>query len=117
MPGHAPVAGDLRRLHPWQDRSVRPRCGGIHEPHVHQSLGEPEAGPLPPGELVYITITGRNPAGREVVVAGPDESADLAAQALDGLGMLLHQAVPGFERWFGQRPDVDDATRSAVLSA
>jgi shikimate dehydrogenase len=36
---------------------------------------------------------------------------------VDGLGMLLHQAAPGFERWFGQRPDVDEATRKAVLSA
>lgn len=36
---------------------------------------------------------------------------------VDGLGMLLHQAAPGFERWFGQRPEVDDATRAAVLSA
>lgn len=36
---------------------------------------------------------------------------------VDGLGMLLHQAVPGFERWFGQKPDVDEATRHAVLSA
>ncbi|MGI9394019.1 MAG: shikimate dehydrogenase [Boseongicola sp.] len=35
---------------------------------------------------------------------------------VDGLGMLLHQAAPGFERWFGARPDVDDATRNAVLS-
>ncbi len=35
---------------------------------------------------------------------------------VDGLGMLLHQAAPGFERWFGVRPDVDDATRHAVLS-
>ena len=26
--------------------------------------------------------------------------------AVDGLGMLLHQAVPGFERWFGVRPEV-----------
>lgn len=34
---------------------------------------------------------------------------------VDGLGMLLHQAVPGFERWFGQRPEVDLETRLAVL--
>ena len=34
---------------------------------------------------------------------------------VDGLGMLLHQAVPAFERWFGVRPQVDDATRAAVL--
>ncbi|WP_108813317.1 shikimate dehydrogenase [Loktanella sp. Alg231-35] len=34
---------------------------------------------------------------------------------VDGLGMLLHQGVPGFERWFGQRPEVDEATRRAVL--
>jgi len=36
---------------------------------------------------------------------------------VDGLGMLLHQAVPGFERWFGQRPEVDDIARSAALGA
>jgi shikimate dehydrogenase len=35
---------------------------------------------------------------------------------VDGLGMLLHQAVPGFERWFGQRPKVDEATRAAALA-
>ena len=35
---------------------------------------------------------------------------------VDGLGMLLHQAVPGFERWFGRRPVVDDATREAALA-
>lgn len=33
----------------------------------------------------------------------------------DGLGMLLHQGVPGFERWFGVTPRVDDALRAAVL--
>ncbi|WP_270725204.1 shikimate dehydrogenase [Shimia sp. Alg240-R146] len=37
-------------------------------------------------------------------------------QTVDGLGMLLHQAVPGFERWFGRRPTVDLATRRAVLA-
>jgi len=35
---------------------------------------------------------------------------------VDGLGMLLHQAVPGFERWFGIRPEVDVDTRAAVLA-
>jgi shikimate dehydrogenase len=34
---------------------------------------------------------------------------------VDGLGMLLHQAVPGFEAWFGVRPDVSDALRTFVL--
>lgn len=36
---------------------------------------------------------------------------------VDGLGMLLHQAVPGFARWFGVTPVVDEALRQAVLSA
>lgn len=40
---------------------------------------------------------------------------EAGATAVDGLGMLLHQAVPAFERWFGVRPDVDDALRAAVL--
>jgi len=34
---------------------------------------------------------------------------------VDGLGMLLHQAVPAFERWFGLRPTVDSPTRAAAL--
>ncbi|WP_299786680.1 shikimate dehydrogenase [uncultured Marivita sp.] len=36
-------------------------------------------------------------------------------RVVDGLGMLLHQAVPGFERWFGKRPVVDENVRAAVL--
>ena len=35
---------------------------------------------------------------------------------VDGLGMLLHQAVPAFERWFGERPEVDEDLRNAVLA-
>lgn len=35
---------------------------------------------------------------------------------VDGLGMLLHQAAPGFERWFGTRPEVDEAARQAALA-
>lgn len=55
------------------------------------------------------------------IVYTPLETPLLAAArargcaTVDGLGMLLHQAVPGFERWFGKRPTVDEETRAAVL--
>ncbi|HBS98755.1 MAG TPA: shikimate dehydrogenase [Citreicella sp.] len=42
-------------------------------------------------------------------------AAEMSCTCVDGLGMLLHQAVPGFERWFGQRPEVDEALRAVVL--
>lgn len=35
-------------------------------------------------------------------------------KAVEGLGMLLYQAVPGFRAWFGVDPDVDDALRAFV---
>lgn len=35
-------------------------------------------------------------------------------RAVGGLGMLLHQAVPGFERWFGARPQVTPELRAIV---
>ena len=35
---------------------------------------------------------------------------------VDGLGMLIHQAVPGFERWFGHKPTVDQTVRDILIS-
>lgn len=35
---------------------------------------------------------------------------------VDGLGMLLHQAVPGFERWFGVRPQVTPQLRAHIVA-
>jgi shikimate dehydrogenase len=40
---------------------------------------------------------------------------EMGCVTVDGLGMLLHQAVPAFERWFGVRPVVDNAARAAAL--
>jgi len=57
-------------------------------------------------DLVY------NPLKTRLLV----EAEAAGCVTVDGLGMLLHQAVPGFERWFGVRPEVDVATRAAVLS-
>ena len=35
-------------------------------------------------------------------------------RAVDGLGMLLHQARPAFEKWFGPRPDVTPQLRREI---
>lgn len=45
-----------------------------------------------------------------------EKAAKNGCQTVDGLGMLIHQAAPGFERWFGQRPEIDDETRQVLLS-
>lgn len=44
-----------------------------------------------------------------------ETAEEMGCVTVDGLGMLLHQAVPGFERWFGTRPEVDRAARTAAL--
>jgi shikimate dehydrogenase len=36
-------------------------------------------------------------------------------KTVDGLGMLLYQAIPGFERWFGRRPEVDTELRRLIV--
>ncbi|NGN43803.1 shikimate dehydrogenase [Mesorhizobium sp. CGMCC 1.15528] len=56
------------------------------------------------------------------IVYVPLETPLLAAtrarglKTIDGLGMLLHQAVPGFERWFGVRPTVTPELRGLIVS-
>jgi shikimate dehydrogenase len=37
-------------------------------------------------------------------------------KTVDGLGMLLNQAVPGFERWFGVRPRVTAELRALIVA-
>ncbi|HZV21610.1 MAG TPA: shikimate dehydrogenase [Hyphomicrobiales bacterium] len=45
------------------------------------------------------------------------QAREKGLRAVDGLGMLLHQAVPGFEKWFGIRAEVTAELRSTVLAA
>ncbi len=42
-------------------------------------------------------------------------AAEIGCTTVDGLGMLLHQAAPAFERWFGKRPEVDETLRQVML--
>jgi shikimate dehydrogenase len=74
------------------------------------------------GEGVPIDLARANPDALVAdVVYGTTATPLVAAaraqglMAVDGLGMLLHQAVPGFEAWFGCRPEVDAELRAAVL--
>jgi len=55
-------------------------------------------------DIVYVPL--------ETAVLSAARSAGLAT--VDGLGMLLHQAVPGFERWFGVRPEVTAELRAII---
>jgi ATP-dependent helicase/nuclease subunit B len=57
---------------------------------ILQAGGFPDLGPLAPGDLTYLEITGRKPAGKvETRAAAGDESAEAAARALAGLAELV----------------------------
>ncbi|GAB4361397.1 MAG: shikimate dehydrogenase [Oricola sp.] len=45
-----------------------------------------------------------------------ERAAAAGMRTCDGLGMLLHQAAPGFARWFGRFPEVDDELRNLVIA-
>jgi shikimate dehydrogenase len=74
--------------------------------------GEPplpiDLGPLPPhavvADLVYAPL--------ETPLLAAARARGLATA--DGLGMLLHQAVRGFQLWFGVRPQVTPELRAAI---
>lgn len=57
-------------------------------------------------DIVYVPL--KTPLLREAERQGK--------RVVDGLGMLLNQAVPGFEKWFGKRPDVDIGLRELVIA-
>ncbi|WP_027581101.1 shikimate dehydrogenase [Bradyrhizobium sp. Ai1a-2] len=67
-----------------------------------------DVGLLPPNavvaDLVYVPL-------QTPLLAAADGRG---LKTADGLGMLLHQAVRGFELWFGQRPQVTPELRALV---
>jgi len=44
-------------------------------------------------------------------------AAQTGCYPVDGIGMVLYQAAPAFERWYGKRPEVDQAARAAATRA
>ena len=70
-----------------------------------------DLGALPPGaavcDIVYKPL--ETPLLKDAAARGH--------KTIDGLGMLMHQAVPSFEAFFGKRPQVDAGLRAALEGA
>ncbi|WP_430440016.1 shikimate dehydrogenase [Shinella sp.] len=66
----------------------------------------PLAGGAVVTDIVYVPLV--TPILRQAAAQG--------FATVDGLGMLLHQAAPGFEKWFGVRPTVDMNLRRLILA-
>jgi shikimate dehydrogenase len=103
------------RVHPvaWEAiEDLLPRAGLLVNTTSLGMRGQPalqvEVGLLPPGavvaDLVYV------PLETPLLSAARGRGLKVA----DGLGMLLHQAVRGFELWFGRRPEVTAELRALV---
>lgn len=98
---------------PWADWRA---CSGEADLLVNTTTlgmaGQPQLdldlGALPAAavvcDIVYVPL--ETALLREAVARGH--------RAVGGLGMLLHQAVPGFARWFGRTPAVTPALRAAL---
>jgi shikimate dehydrogenase len=93
-------------------RDLLPRAGLLINTTSLGMHGQPplevDVGLLPPhavvADLVYVPL--QTPLLSAARARG--------LKTADGLGMLLHQAVRGFELWFGQRPEVSSELRDLV---
>ncbi|ODR97330.1 shikimate dehydrogenase [Methyloceanibacter superfactus] len=99
----------------WEERE--PALAGCSLLVNTTSLGMTGQGPLvidlsalPPDAVVSDLVY--NPLETDLLAAARARGLT----AVDGLGMLLHQAVPGFERWFGLRPEVSPDLRARVAA-
>jgi len=99
----------------WDDRASATEAAGLLVNTTSLGMAgqaplEIDLGTLPPGALVTD------------IVYAPLETPLLAAArargnpAVDGLGMLLHQARPAFHAWFGVDPEVTEGLRAACLA-
>ena len=107
----------LGQVVPWHER--RERCaaagmivnstslGMIGQPPLFDDDARPT---LNASQIVYDLVY--KPLTTTLLAAADGQNPALA---IDGLGMLLHQAVPSFDAFFGQRPMIDDRLKQLVL--
>lgn len=101
---------------PWDQRDVALAGAGL----VVNTTSLGMVGQLP----LDLTMQALDPATVVVdLVYKPLQTPLLAAAeargctTVDGLGMLMHQGVPGFAAWFGVTPKVDEALRAVLVKA
>lgn len=107
--------GDKVAAHGWSDAEAlisgadlivnTTSLGMEGQPPLELDLGSAPSGAMAT-DIVYVPL--ETPFLASAAAAG--------LNTCDGLGMLLHQAAPGFARWFGRFPEVDEDLRQIVLS-
>jgi shikimate dehydrogenase len=107
------VGGRVRAID-WGDRSAALAEASllVNTTSLGMTGKEPleiDLDPLPLGALVNDIVY--DPLTTDLL----QRASDRGNPTVDGLGMLLHQAAPGFEAWFGVRPEVTEELREAVL--
>ena len=107
----------LGQVVPWHERLERCAAAGVIVNSTSLGMiGQPplfddDARPtLNASQIVYDLVY--KPLTTTLLAAANGQDPALA---IDGLGMLLHQAVPSFDAFFGQRPMIDDRLKQLVL--
>jgi shikimate dehydrogenase len=101
---------------PWEDRAAALAEAGLLANTTTQGMAgqEPldlDLARLPPTALVTDIVY------TSLITPLLHDAAARGNPTVDGLGMLLHQARPGFEAWFGTKPEVTPALRRFVLES
>lgn len=92
------------KLYPFDLIVNTTSLGMTGEPRLELDLQESRSGALI-ADIVY------SPLETSLLKAAAAKGHD----TVDGLSMLMHQAVPGFKAWFGGAATVDDALRAALV--
>lgn len=111
----AKIFGAIVEVRDWKDRNAALEgCGLLVNTTSLGMMGKPrlklDLAALPKDAVVADIVY--NPLETELLAAARSRGN----RTVDGLGMLLYQAVPGFERWFGVRPEVTPELREQIAS-
>lgn len=111
----AGLFGDIASAHGWEEAETLLRdadlvvnttsLGMKGQPELRIDLHRARPDTLAT-DIVYVPL-------QTPFLAG---AAQAGLKTCDGLGMLLHQAAPGFEHWFGKLPEVDDELYRIVVA-